>query len=164
MKNRKRIVMFLCIFAAFFCGCGKDKKLEQFHTDMNTFLDEIQSISTEMDNIEPTSEIALTDTLSCLDAYNSCLTNLQNIEVPAQFSNIDTMIDEAADYMSKSNTLFHEVYEAEPDLETEDPLEIKFDEEKYQTALEYYNRSMKRIGYISLLLQGEIDELETFIE
>jgi len=164
MRNKNIILMLILLLATLLSGCGKDKELEQFQSDMNSFLAEIQSISTEMNNIDLTKDTAIKDTLSCLDAYNNCLAGLQEITVPEQFSNIETMITEAADYMSKSNTLFHEVYEAEPDLEAEDPMEIQFDDEKYQTAMEYYNRSMKRIHYISLLLQGEVDELETLIE
>ena len=164
MKKNTFILMFIFTISMILCGCGKDKDLEQFHTSMDVFLAEVQSISTELENIDTKSETAIQDTLSCLDAYKTSIGNLKGITIPEEFSNIENLIIEAAEYMEKSNTLFHEVYETEPDMEVEDPLEIKFDEEKYQTALEYYNRSMKRINYISLILQGEIDELETLIE
>lgn len=147
MKKKGTAVILCFIISISFCACGKDAGLSAFEKNMNDFTENISNISNEMDLIEPESETATTDLLACLDQMNEQFQNLATMDIPAKFSNVEDLALEAGSYMQEAVTLYHELYEAE-----------EFNEEKATAASENYSRAMKRVSYISVLLQGEIPE------
>ncbi len=151
--NKKSFFLVILISSIFMLiGCG-DKKLDSFQDDMTQFKDNVVNISETMDNIDATSDTAIDDLLSCLDDMNEQFQFLASIEVPSKFSNVETLADEAATYMSESVSLYHEYYES-----------ADYDESIRQAASENYSRAMKRKDYISILLQGNIpDDSEVMV-
>lgn len=153
LVNKKSFFMAILISTIFMLsGCG-DKKLDSFQDDMTKFKDNVVSISETMDNIDATSDTATDDLLSCLDSMNEQFQFLSAIEVPSKFSNIETLADEASTYMSEAVSLYHEYYES-----------TDYDDSVRQAASENYSRAMKRMSYISVLLQGNIpDDSEVMV-
>ena len=128
-------------------GCGNDKSLTQFQDNMTQFTDNITEITNTLNAIDPTSETATDDLLLCLDNMNEQFQLLSKMEVPSKFSNVETLADEAATYMSEAVSLYHQYYSS-----------TDFDESVRESAGENYGRAMKRIHYISELLQGNIPD------
>lgn len=146
---KKRIVTLLITLLMSVCltACGQDKNLATYEKNMNDFTENIAAISDTMDGIDPESETATTDLLSCLDQMNDQFQILAVMEIPDKFSNIAELAPQAGSYMQEAVSLYHELYEG-----------AEFDEEKASAAAENYSRAMKRVSYISALLQGEIPE------
>lgn len=155
MEFFKRFLLCIGLCGLFLiCGCGKDKELEAFEENMTTFKDNIAGLSETMAAIDPESDSAVFELLSCLDSMNSEFEFLASIEVPAKFSSIDSLADEASTYMSEANSLYHKYYDEGSE----------FDESTKEAAQQNYERAMKRITYISELLQGKIpDDAEVSI-
>ena len=104
-----------------------------------------------MNSIDPASDTAVNQLLSQLDQIDMLFQQLAAIEVPDdfedQFGNIEELADEAADYMTEADSLYHEAYAEE-----------RLDESLLMAADENYSRAMKRVNYIAQLLQGQIPE------
>lgn len=145
----KKLYILCCIFILSFLltGCGEDTKLTTFQANMENFTNNISKISAQMDAIDPTSESAVSDFLSCLDKMNEQFSLLAQIEIPSKFSNIEDLAKEASNYMTEANSLYHQAYEND-----------SYDEIMAETAAENYSRAMKRMSYISELLQGKIPD------
>ncbi len=152
MINKKSFILILLITSfILLSGCG-DKKIERFQDEMTGFKDNIINISFQMDNIDAESDNAITELLTCLDNMNEEFQILAAIEIPKKFINIESLADEAATYMSEAVTLYHEFYES------------GYDDSVRQAADENYKRAMKRMNYISILLQGKIpDDAEIMV-
>ena len=148
MKKNKYIAL-ISLLSILICstGCGADQKLSNYEANMTLFKDNIIGISETMDAIDPQSETAVTELLSCLDSMNEEFQFLDEMEVPRKFSSIESLADEASTYMSEANSLYHQYYDSS-----------EYDETTKETADENYTRAMKRMNYISELLQGKIPE------
>ena len=145
---RKLSFFLICLLLiSTLSGCGKDESLTQFETDMNQFKENIKKISEEMDAIDPTSDTASQDLLACLTKMNEEFQFLANISVPAKFSNIEQLADDASSYMQASLELYTQAYANDT-----------YDENLAATASENYSRAMKRVQYISELLQGKVPD------
>lgn len=157
----KKSIYYICTLFFMLCisACGKDKDIEKFNESMSKFLTNIQMISDEMTGIDAASDTAVLDMLSCLDKFEAELILLAETEVPDEFASVKELSEQARDNMIEANRLYHEVY-SDPDADLEALEDVTFDEEKANAALEYYNRAMTRISYISLILQGETPEGE----
>jgi len=149
---KKIILLLLTLFSLCLTGCGKDKQLEQYKEDITNFNINISDIATRMDDIDPNSEDAIVDMLNCLSEMQYQFSLLAEMEVPSAFASIDTLADEAADYMTEATSLYGEVFSS-----------TEYPEEKATAALENYNRAMTRLSYISSLLQGELPEGDNII-
>ncbi len=144
----KKRILFLFVTLCMLCaGCGKDQKLEKYNENISLFTENVADISARMNAIDPASDSATEELLSCLDEMNDQFLALAEMDVPKEFASIETLADEASTYMSEAVTLYHEVFEAE-----------EFSEDTASIAKENYDRAMKRISYISSLLQGELPE------
>lgn len=149
---KKTILLLLLFFTICLCGCGKDEQLEQYKEDITNFNINISDIATRMDNIDPNAEDAVSDVLNCLGEMEYQFALLAELEVPQAFSSIDSLADEAAEYMTEAVSLYNEVFTAE-----------EYPEETAAAAQENYNRAMTRLSYISSLLQGELPEGDNII-
>lgn len=144
---KKTTLLLLILFLFCLCGCGKDEQLEQYKENMTNFNTNISAIAIRMNNIDTTAEDALTDVLNCLSEMQYQFSLLAEMEVPQAFASVESLADEASEYMNQAATLYGEVFTAE-----------EFSEEKSALAAEHYDRAMTRLSYISSLLQGELPE------
>ncbi len=105
-----------------------------------------------MDVIDTTSPDAAYSLLGCLDELEVQFAILSEMKVPSKFAGIESLADEASSYMTEAVSLYHEVFEnTEYDVTTAD------------IAKENYDRAMKRLSYISSLLQGKLPDDDNLI-
>ena len=149
---KKRIVFLFTLLCLCLSGCGKDQKLEEYNENISTFTQNIADISIRMEEIDTSSNTASSEVLACLDELQAQFLVLAEMEVPKEFASIENLADEASEYMTEAVRLYHEVFEAE-----------EYPEETASIAQENYNRAMKRLSYISSLLQGELPEGDDII-
>lgn len=149
---KKTILLLLILFSLALTACGKDEQLEQYKENITNFNTNISDIATQMDNIDTTAEDALSDVLSCLGEMEYQFALLSEMEVPQEFASIESLADEASDYMTEAVRLYNELFTTE-----------EYSEETAAAAQENYNRAMTRLSYISSLLQGELPEGENII-
>ena len=131
--------------AALLAGCGKDAKLDKFHTEMEDFTRQANETFDVLANIDPESDTAVEDMLSALDELAAEFNLLAEIEVPRQFSAVENLADEAGENMTQAANLYREAYGEE-----------EYNENVAAAAAEYYHRAVKRLTYISEILQGEM--------
>lgn len=149
---RKRIFFLAAMLCLCMSGCGKDQKLEEYNENISAFTLNIADISSRMEEIDTTSDTAASEVLICLDEMQEQFLVLAEMEVPKEFSSIESLADEASEYMTEAVKLYHEVFEAE-----------EYSEETASVAQENYSRAMKRLSYISSLLQGDLPEGDDII-
>lgn len=154
---KKKAIAALCVlFALFFSGCGEDRALTEFHDQMDAFYQSLSTSVSVLENIEPASETAVDDMLSELDTMSQLFQELSAIEIPdkyrEQFENIEEFADEASAYMVEAASLYREAY-----------ADGGYDSMVADAARENYNRAMKRINYIAVLLQGRLPEDDNII-
>lgn len=140
-------VLLLCL-----TGCKKNKDLEEYRENMESFTENISDITSRMDAIDTGSETAVSELLGCLDELQVQFVLLGEMNVPKEFASVESLADEANEYMTEAVLLYHDVFESE-----------EYSSETASAAKESYDRSMKRISYISSLLKGEIPDGDDII-
>lgn len=146
-KYRMMIVMLL--FAFLLTACGENEELTAYQEDMNTFFERAAEYNNKMNAIDRGSDTVVIEFLGYLDAFAEDIQWMAELTVPEQFSAVESLADEADENMKEAVTLFHAAYDGET-----------YDEAAEQAALEYYDRTNKRIQYIITILHGEIPEGE----
>ncbi len=143
------VMVYLCLFLL--SGCGSDQAMVAFHDEMDGFYTSLSALVNDLESIDADSDTAVDEMLSDLDEMNVLFEQLAAIEVPAKmeehFGNVAELADQASEYMAGADQLYHEAY-----------AEGGYDESIAQAAWENYNRAMKRVNYIAILLQGRIPE------
>ena len=152
MKFKIVILSALLSFACFINGCGKDAELTKYEEDVTAFIDSVSDIKLQMEEIDINSDSAVVDTLICLDQMQEQFYFLAEMDVPKEFASIESLADEASEYMTEAVAIYHEVFEAE-----------EYDAANADVASQNYDRAMKRLSYISTLLQGELPDDENLI-
>ena len=142
MKFKVLIISALLSLSLFTCGCGKDAELTKYEEEVTAFIDSVSDIKLRMEEIDINSDSAIVDTLICLDEMQEQFFLLSEMDVPKEFASIESLADEASEYMTEAVTIYHEVFEAD----------------EYDAA-----NAMKRLSYISTLLQGELPDDENII-
>lgn len=149
MKH-KLMILFVSILLSFsLSGCGQTS-LVDFQNDMDVFLKDITKIDTQMNTIDPNSEDAVKEMLECLDAMNNSFKLLAEIEVPKEFAAIETLADEASEYMNLALQYYNEAFEDSD----------SYNSAKGDAALQYLQRALVRKEYIAIILQGGTPEGE----
>lgn len=150
VKQKIIKILTLLIISTLFCvGCGRST-VSTFKADMEKFLVDLTKIDTQMNAIDPDSTNAVKEMLECIDALDKGFADLANINVPTEFSAIESLADEASEYMSMALENYNTAFA------TED----YYDESYGTVAAEYFARAMKRKEYIAIILQGGTPEGE----
>ena len=134
MKKEKKTYLLTAVLliSALLAGCGKNAELDKFYSEMDDFT---AQVNISFDNLNS----------AAMDDLAAQFTVLADIEVPRQFSAVEDLADEAGENMTEAARLYREAYADE-----------EYNENVASAALEYYNRAVKRLNYISLILQGEM--------
>ena len=141
-------IYMLALIALLTAGCGKGtKELDEYYDSMNAFTAEVMDIKAGMEDIDTGSEEAASQILAYLDELEEQFRILSEIEVPDDFKSNEELADEAYEYMQKAVESFHDYYD--------DP---ESDYSSFEYGHENYERAMKRVGYISYVLKGELPE------
>ena len=147
MKNIFRTaaaVLFLCTAVFSAAGCGNDKALDDYRSSMDEYYNEVSSYNDAINDIDPKADDAGDQLLKQLDGLNDATAKMAALDVPEQFSSVEELADDAADYMNKAVTLYHQAYSADP-----------YDPDLADEGRQYYERANKRIVYILKILHGE---------
>jgi len=147
--KKKFFIGIICMSMLFLLtGCGKeDEALNEYKKNMMDFCESITTQDTTINAIDPDSDTAVDELLENLDQLNAAFSSMADVAVPDEFSAVETLADEAADYMNEAVSMYHDVFSA-PEL----------DQDSLAIANENYNRSMKRIQYIGDILMGQLPE------
>ncbi|MBR6238597.1 MAG: hypothetical protein IKQ83_06105 [Lachnospiraceae bacterium] len=146
--KRVTTTLFIAAVCMVFAGCGKSsKELDEYYDSMNDFTTEITTIKDNMESIDTSSETATMELLGYLDQLEEQFRILSEIKVPKEFASNEQLADEAYEYMQEAVSLYHEYHD--------DP---ESDMSVFDAACENYSRAMKRVGYISSILKGEMPE------
>lgn len=145
------IVMQLTILLT---ACGKDPQVTQFKKDMDSFCSAISTIDMAMNNINETSGNARTELLGYLDELDRCFQEFSGLDFPEEFNYLESLADEASNYMTEAVSYYHKTY-ADEDI---------YNEIYEEYATENYSRAWKRIQIIISFLHGEEPEDVTFNE
>lgn len=152
MKIKKYTIWAIFLMLLGLCGCKQDAELAEYEENVTAFIDEVSNIKLRMEEIDINSDSAIADTLICLDEMQEQFYFLAEMDVPTEFASIESLADEASEYMTEAVSIYHEVFEAE-----------EYDSATADVAGENYDRAMKRLSYISTLLQGELPDDENLI-
>ena len=152
MKFKVLIISALLSLSLFTCGCGKDAELTKYEEEVSAFIDSVGDIKLQMEEIDINSDSAIVDTLICLDQMQEQFYLLSEMDVPKEFASVESLADEASEYMTEAVAIYHEVFEAD-----------EYDAANADVAAQNYDRAMKRLSYISTHLQGELPEDENLI-
>lgn len=150
MKRKIYIyIIGVCLFLL--AGCGSDPELSGFRDQMDSFYESLSAAVNTLESIDPDSASVTDEILAGLDEMSVLFDELAEIEVPPKFEenfgNIEELADQASQYMSEADSLYHEAF-----------ADGGYDDALAQAAHENYTRAMKRVNYIAILLQGRIPE------
>ena len=134
MRAKTALASLSLLLALSLSGCGSDSALTDYTSQ-----------------IDPSSETAQEELLSGLDELTALTDSLADISVPKRYADagIDELAAQAAEHMQEADSLYHEACSAET-----------FDQERASAAQEHYQRAMKRIHYIGIMLQGRTPDDE----
>jgi uncharacterized lipoprotein YehR (DUF1307 family) len=146
--KQKIIMLFLAFILIFsLTACGNNT-LATYEINMTEFLKDITNVDNQMNKIDPDSEDAIKEMLECMDAMNKTFKELAEIKVPKEFTSIETLADEAAEYMDMALENYTQAF-ANP---------ASYDVAKGDLANQYFKRALKRKEYIAIILQGGTPE------
>lgn len=147
MKTRINTLMIGLLLCFVLSGCGSDPALEQFKNEMDAFCTSISQIDTSINNVDATSEYATVELLGYLDDLDKEFQNFAELDFPEEFDYLESLADEASNYMTTAVTNYHEAYGNNT-----------YNETTAEYAKENYSRAYKRIQIIISFLHGEEPE------
>lgn len=152
MKIKLLTLSALLLLSFVLNGCGTDKNLTEYEKNVTAFIDAVSDIKIRMEEIDVNNEDSVVDILICLDEMQEQFYLLAEMDVPKEFVSIESLADEASEYMTEAVSIYHQVFEAD-----------EYDAANADVAAQNYDRAMKRLSYISTLLQGELPDDENVI-
>ena len=149
MKKRIITLVLATCFAIGITGCGENKDLTKYKSEMDEFFADVELIHNKMNTIDKDSETALDELFDCLDDLDNEFKAMASIEVPEEFSSIESLADEASENMTLAVEKYHEAYSND-----------SYNEYTAATADEYYARANKRFQYMIDILHGKMPQGE----
>lgn len=149
-------IFLLALCCLLFTGCGKSTtENTKFKNEFNTFCTNVSEIDEAINKLEnvQADEAGLkeaTDTLMYyLDMLDDEFKKLSNIDFPEEYDGLETLADEASEYMTEAVRSYHIVYEEE------------YSESMEEYANNNYSRAYKRVQYMVNTLNGTNNETTT---
>lgn len=131
--------------AVLFGGCGtEDPELTKFKNDVESFCSSLSDLDASMNSIDADSENAPAQLLEYLDEVDLRFQGFADLDFPAEFDYLESLADEAGDYMSEAVEYYHLSYS-----------NGSYNEYTAEYAQENYSRAIKRIKIILAFLRGE---------
>jgi vacuolar-type H+-ATPase subunit I/STV1 len=153
LKNKFCLAAVCMMTAAVLTACGgKDNdEISQFKEQIDSFCLNISDLGTQIDSVDAESENAVDEVLGYIDEMDAEFKGLAEIDFPEQFDYLESIADEASEYMSVAAESFRDAYTNE-----------SYDEEMFKAEYEYAReneaRAYKRVQIIITLLHGESPE------
>lgn len=150
MKSKLSFLLILLMTTCFLCGCGKDKELEEYKSNMESFFEDAALFNDSINAIDPNEENASEQLLSYLEELTASIDKMTEWKVPERFEGVDVLAKEASENMHMANDLFHEAYAND-----------EYKANVADAAIQYYERVNVRLHYIVSILHGEIPDYES---
>lgn len=147
MKRKFMTVLLGITTALMLTACGNDAEMEQFKQEVDDFCTEISNIDTSINNIDAQSDGATDELLEYLDSLDTDFQSFAELDFPSEFDYLESIADEASEYMTQAVSSYHEAYS-----------EGGYNEYTAEYAKENYSRAYKRIQIIITFLHGEEPE------
>ena len=139
-------ILFLWILISL-CGCGKNKDIETYKANMTQFFENIQTIDTAINQLDPNSETVSSELLSLLDSLDKSFQQMASLEVPDGFPGVSELAQDASKYMTEAVSYYHQAYEGP-----------EYDKTSADIAYQNYQIANKRFQYIVQIIHGDIPE------
>ena len=147
MKKKILAITAGILTALTLTACGKDPQLTQFKEEIDNFCTEISDIDTEINNVDAQSDNATDELLGYLDQLDTCFRDFAALDFPTEFDYLESLADEASEYMTTAVENYHEAYS-----------NGGYNQLTADYAKENYARAYKRIQIIITFLHGEQPE------
>lgn len=128
-------------------GCGKNKDIETYKTNMTQFFENINTINDSINNLDPESENVSQELLPLLDSLDKSFTQMASLEVPEDFPGVAELAQDAGKYMTEAVSYYHQAYE-----------NGEYDKTAADIAYQNYQIANSRLQYIIRILHGDIPE------
>lgn len=144
-----RCSILLCTFTVLLMltGCGKNKDIEIYKTNMTQFFENINILNDSINNLDPESENVSQELLPLLDSLEQSFTQMASLEVPEDFPGVAELAQDADKYMTEAVSYYHQAYE-----------NGEYDKTAADIAYQNYQVANKRLQYIIQILHGDIPE------
>ncbi len=156
----KQLNYLICILMAclVFTGCGSkgqsssdpSEELTAFRTDVDSFCEKIRELDSAINNVDTSADDFEDALLSRLDELQSAFQDFSEMDFPSDYDYLETLADEAAEYMTTAVAAFRDVF-------TRDDYTEAMLDAQYEYASENYSRAYKRITVILTFLNGKTD-------
>lgn len=143
----KRLLFPLLFLILFLTGCGKDKAVETYRTNMTQFFENVQTINDAINQLDPNDENIGDQLLPLLDSLDKSFSQMASLEVPDGFPGVKDLATDASKYMTEAVSYYHQAYNGE-----------EYDKTSADIAYQNYQFANKRLQYIVQILHGDIPE------
>ena len=148
MKNKIKLTILGLISALTLTACGSgDPALTKFKTEMDKFCTVISELDTSINEIDAEADTAINELLGYLDELDGEFRAFSKVDFPEEFDYLESLADEASEYMTEAVNKYHEAYS-----------NGSYNEYIAEYARENYSRAYKRIQIIISFLHGEEPE------
>ena len=146
--NKKSIcILSLGAVMLTMASCGMNKELKAYKKEVEKFYGEIEKSNEAINAIDASETTSRQQLLNELDKITDSFDKFAAVPVPIEFGSCESLADDAADYMTEANLLYHEALSG-----------TDFDYMSAANAKAQYNNAVTCINYIGILLQGEVPE------
>lgn len=152
MKKKCMIIASILVVAALLTGCGEDPELTKFKKNFEDFCDNVSTLDSSINSIDPESDDAVKNLLKYIDQLENEFDKLADMDFPKDFDYLEELADQAYDYMEEAASSYHEAY-----------ADGTFQENVSDYALKNYKRAYKRIQIILIYLHGDEPTAEDLI-
>lgn len=146
LKNKLiGLILSTTMIVALLTGCGKEvNEIDEFGKEIDTFCSNISKIDNNINKINAESDDAVSKLLGYLDELDNDFRDFSNLDFPEEFDYLESLADEASEYMTTAVESYHEAY-------TDD----SYNSSLADYASQNYSRAYKRIQIIVTFLHGE---------
>lgn len=143
--KRKAMQIFMGLLAAVaLAACGTDPEITQFKKEVDTFCASVAELHESINGIDAQADDAAALALAYLDQLDKQFQDFAELDFPEEYNYLESLADEAGDYMKEAVNSYHEAYEGE-----------NYNEDIAAYARENSARALKRVQIILSILRGE---------
>lgn len=144
MKRKMLSILMGILTLASLSACGTDPEITQFKKEMDEFCEAVADLNESINAIDAEADNAAALALDYLDQLDRQFQNFAEMDFPEEFDYMESLADEAGDYMTEAVKSYHEA----------------FADESYNEAIAEYARgnsarAFKRVQVILDILHGE---------
>ncbi len=159
MKKKLVVILVMTFVFSLFTGCEKkitnEKEINEYTASMEKFFNELETIDKEINSIDAEAQGSVNELSKSFDKLQKSYSEMASLtapteNVPKTFQYIDTLADQASDYMTQANDYLKDAYS-----------DTSYNENTVEVSMECYKRANKRVQYIITLLHGEYPQDDT---